>query len=295
MFQYSKTWKNFTKIYIINMTYIYWFTKYAWSDKIWKIPWKLKAWDLFLFWEDYYLSLGDEISFFEQYVYEIREPESKFQLIEKNLISKETIQFINYIVYERYCPYYNAMKYFLPQEINKLIERKIWKKKIKFKDDISFWVEWNKKKNLVNHPKIDSSLLTPLKMRLASLEPSTALRSEWQLITNWQTLIIFPDLRTLINSTDDEFRKQPWVDTLLSTNTQNQKDKSRRNIKQWNTKVIFATHSEIFQNYNNLNKIIIFYPHKRYYANQQDPRYKTLAVVQKMSEIYGCELQIVEN
>ena len=247
------------------MTYLYWFTKYAWSDKIWKVPWKLKAWDLFLFWDEYYLSLWDEISFFEQYVYEIREPEEKFKVIEKNLISKETIQFINYMTYERYCPYYNVMKYFLPQEIDKLIERKVWKKK-----NMSFWTKWNGVKNLINIPKIDSSL-----------------RSEWQV--DWQTLIVFPDLWTLINMTNDNFRKEPWVDTLLSTNTQNQKDKSRRNVKLWNTKVIFATHSEIFQNYSDLKKIIIFYPHKRYYANQQDPRYKTLAVVQKMSEIYKCE------
>ena len=227
------------------MTYLYWFTKYAWSDKIWKVPWKLKAWDLFLFWEEYYLSLWDEISFFEQYVYEIREPEDKFKLIEKNLISKETIQFINYMVYERYCPYYNVMKYFLPQEIDKLVERKVAKKKSNTSDG--------------------------------------------------QTLIVFPDLRTLINSTDDEFRKKTWVDTLLSTNTQNQKDKSRWNIKMWNTKIIYATHSEIFQNYNDLKKIIIYYPHKWYYANQQDPRYKTLAVVQKMSEIYSCDLKIIEQ
>lgn len=227
------------------MTYLYWFTNYAWSDKIWKISWKLKPWDLFQFGEDYYLSFGDEISFFEQYVYEIREPEDKFKLIEKNLISKETIQFINYMVYERYCPYYNVMKYFLPQEIDKLLERKVAKKKVSNSD--------------------------------------------------WQTLIVFPDLWTLINSTDDEFRKKTWVDTLLSTNTQNQKDKSRWNIKTWNTKVIYATHSEIFQNYNDLKKIIIYYPHKRYYANQQDPRYKTLAVVQKLSDIYKCELEIVEN
>ena len=253
------------------MTYLYGFTKYAWSDKIWKIPWKLKAWDLFLFGEDYYLSLGDEIAFFEQYVYEIREPESKFQLIEKNLVSKETIQFINYMVYERYCPYYNVMKYFLPQEIDKLIERKIGKQKT---CNIVLWMEWDEEYNLIKN---------------------SSLHSEWQSITDWQTLIVFPDLRTLINMTDDAFRKQKWVDTLLSTNTQNQKDKSRRNIKLWNTKVIFATHSEIFQNYKNLKKIIIFYPHKRYYSNQQDPRYKTLAVVQKMSEIYQCELQIVEN
>ena len=227
------------------MTYLYWFTKYAWSDKIWKVPWKLKAWDLFLFWEEYYLSLWDEISFFEQYIYEIHEPEEKFKLIEKNLISKETIKFINYMVYERYCPYYNVMKYFLPQEIDKLVERKVAKKKGNTSDG--------------------------------------------------QTLIVFPDLRTLINSTDDEFRKKTWVDTLLSTNTQNQKDKSRWNIKMWNTKIIYATHSEIFQNYNDLKKIIIYYPHKWYYANQQDPRYKTLSVVQKMSEIYSCDLKIIEQ
>lgn len=252
------------------MTYLYWFTKYAWSDKIWKISWKLKAWDLFLFWDEYYLSLWDEVAFFEQYVYEIREPEDKFKLIEKNLISKEAIQFINYMVYERYCPYYNVMKYFLPQEIDKLIERKVWKKKIVLNGIMSFWTKWR--------ILIDSSSLCS---------------SEWQM--DWQTLIVFPDLRTLINMTDDEFRKKPWVDTLLSTNTQNQKDKSRWNIKMWNTKVIFATHSEIFQNYNDLKKIIIVYPHKRYYANQQDPRYKTLSVVQKMSEIYNCELEIVEQ
>ena len=154
------------------------------------------------------------------------------------------------------------MKYFLPQEIDKLIERKIWKKK-----SVSFWTKLG--------ILIDSSL------------------SEHQ--TDWQTLIVFPDLRTLINLTDDEYRKNPWVDTLLSTNTQNQKDKSRWNIKQWNTRVIFATHSEIFQNYNDLKKIIIIYPHKWYYANRQDPRYKTLSVVQKMSEIYSCELEVIEE
>ena len=276
------------------MTYLYWFTKYAWSDKIRKISWKLKAWDLFLFWEDYYLSLWDEISFFEQYVYEIREPEDKFKLIEKNLISKETIQFINYMVYERYCPYYNVMKYFLPQEIDKLIDRKVWKKKVVSNGNVSFWVEWIKLSSFLkegDHEVVESRFSGASVLRTSPFKKGDTLGQD----LNWQTLIIFPDLRTLINMTDDEFRKQPWVDTLLSTNTQNQKDKSRRNIKLWNTKVIFATHSEIFQNYNDLKKIIIFYPHKRYYANQQDPRYKTLAVVQKMSEIYNCKLEIIEN
>lgn len=245
--------------------YLYWFTKYVWSDKISKISWNLKAWDLFLLWDEYFLSLWDDVSFFEQYVYEIRESESKFQLIEKSLISKKTIEFINYMSYQRYCPYYNVMKYFLSHEIDKLISRKISKKSKSLKYEKSSCV-------ISNKSDIDLSFCE-----------------------KWQTLIVFPDLRTLINMTDENFRKQDWIDTLLSTNTQNQKDKSWRNIKVWNTKIIYATHSEIFQDYKDLQKIIIIHPHKRYYSNQQDPRYKTLDAVQKMSEIYNCKLIIYEN
>jgi primosomal protein N' len=111
----------------------------------------------------------------------------------------------------------------------------------------------------------------------------------------WQSLIVFPDLRTLMNIIDEKFMSQAWVDTLLSSNTQNQKDKSWRNIKNWNTNIILATHSEIFQDYKNLKKIVIIRPNKRYYANQQDPRYKTLDVVKRLAEIRNCGLELIEN
>jgi primosomal protein N' len=97
----------------------------------------------------------------------------------------------------------------------------------------------------------------------------------------------------LMNLTTVDFREINWVDVLISTNTQNQKDKSRRNIKMWNTEIVLATHSEIFQNYKKLKKIVIIQSHKRYYASQQDPRYKTLDVVQKLAEIWKCELVII--
>ncbi|HKL44058.1 MAG TPA: hypothetical protein VJ892_02140, partial [Candidatus Absconditabacterales bacterium] len=74
-----------------------------------------------------------------------------------------------------------------------------------------------------------------------------------------------------------------------------QKDKSWRNIKNGNTSIILATHSEIFQNYKDLKKIIIIRPHKRYYSNQKDPRYKTLDVVKKLSEIRDCDLEIIDT
>ncbi len=155
------------------------------------------------------------------------------------------------------------MKLFLPAEINILLDKKTTKK--------------SKAKNI------------PSKIQFSTLDQNIKL--SW----DWQNLIVFPDLRTLMNLTTEDLRSFDWIDTLLSTNTQNQKDKSRRNIKNWNTSVILATHSEIFQNYKNLKKIIIIWPHKRYYSNQQDPRYKTQEVVEKLTEIWGCELEIIDT
>lgn len=244
------------------MTYLYWFTKYAWSDKIWKTDWPFKSGDLLKLWEDYYLVLWKEVSFAEQYVYEIREDISKYQLVEKTLLNKKTIEFIHWMVYWRYAPYYNVIpKLFLPAEIDKLVDRKTTKKKTSFVE---------------------------LELKLWNLNTIS-------LSQNWQNLIVFPDLRTLLNLVDEKFSSQKWVDVLLSSNTQNQKDKSWRNIKNGNTNIALATHSEIFQNYKDLKKIVIVRPHKRYYANQQDPRYKTLDVVKKLSEIRNCELEIVDT
>ena len=34
-------------------------------------------------------------------------------------------------------------------------------------------------------------------------------------------------------------------------------------------------------------------PHKWYYANQQDPRYKVGDVIEEMKKLYGAEVEIV--
>ncbi len=252
------------------MTYLYWFTKYAGSDKIRKTDHKFKSGDLLKLWQEYFLVLWPEVSFAEQYVYQLKEDESKYEIIEKKFLNKQTIELIHRMVYRRYAPYYNVVpKLFLPTEVEKLVDRKVSKKSKTTMSssseakDILFFLNLDSKK--ISFPQ------------------------------DWQTLVVFPDLRTLINLTDEKFTSQQWVDVLLSSNTQNQKDKSRRNIKNGNTNIILATHSEIFQNYKDLQKIIIIRPHKRYYANQQDPRYKTLDVVKKLSEIRNCELEIIDT
>ncbi|MEI8252379.1 MAG: hypothetical protein WCG25_01180 [bacterium] len=73
---------------------------------------------------------------------------------------------------------------------------------------------------------------------------------------------------------------------MKSNDTQNQKDKKWWMIKNGEIKNVFCTHSEIFQDWNDLKKIILIDPYKRYYENQQDPRYSVNEVVKKMLEIH---------
>lgn len=244
------------------MTYLYWFTKYAWSDKIWQGQHKFKDGDLLTFWGEYFLSLWKEVSFFEQYKYFLPAEESEFELVEKKLLNKQTLEFLHWMVYWRYAPYYNVVpKLFLPTEIENLIDKKPSSKPKK----------------------------TILKDNIFSF-----LDQKITLSTDGQNLIVFPDLWTISNMLDDEFLSQTWVELHLSSDSQSKKNKLRRAVSTWETQVILCTHAEIFQNYKNLTKVVIIRPHKRYYANSQDPRYKTLEVVQKLSEIRSCPLEIIE-
>ena len=115
----------------------------------------------------------------------------------------------------------------------------------------------------------------------------------FSLATEGQTLIVFPDLRTMFNTTDEAFRESEGVAFLSATQTEKQKDVHRWEIKKWIKSVILCTYAEIFQDFHDLKKIIFIDPHKRYYANQQDPRYKVGDVLEEMKKLYWAELQIV--
>ncbi|HPC34292.1 MAG TPA: hypothetical protein PLP73_01405 [Candidatus Absconditabacterales bacterium] len=245
------------------MTYLYGFTKYCGSDKVWKVNHKFNTGDLLKLGDEYFLVLGKEISFSEQYKYEIMEDASSFEIIEKNFLNKKTIELLHWMVYWRYAPYYNVVsKLFLSNEVEKLLDKK-----------------QAPKKNKISHK--------------VQINAQTNILQDLQFSPDGQTLVIFPDLRTLTNLVNDEFISQAGVDVLLSSDSQGKKNKSWWDIKNGTTNIILSTHSEVFQNYKKLKKIIIIRPHKRYYANQQDPRYKTFTVVQKLSEIRNAELESI--
>lgn len=103
-----------------------------------------------------------------------------------------------------------------------------------------------------------------------------------------QNLTIFPDIWTAFVKLKT-FEIYHWQSTVI------QKIKLFWEIKQWKRENLICTWSQIFQDRNNLEKITIRYPHRRYYKNQQDPRYNVFDIVKKMKEIYNCQLETFCN
>lgn len=239
--------------------YLYSFSKFSWPDRIFiRDPWKefsrkIKSGDLLRFGEDVFICFGNEISFSELYSYPYQTT-SKPEILYRKLLSKTTVQLIHWMVYQNYSLYRSVMRYFISHEWETLLKK-----------EVKTW----KSKNILPDIKFTTPTHT------------------------WQTLIVFPDLWTIHNMVDEKIFEAPWVSFLYSKQTQTQKDKHRRAIKMWNSNLIFASPSEIFQDFKDLKKIVLIDPHKWYYANQQDPRYKVGAVLEEMKSLYNVELEIL--
>ena len=160
------------------------------------------------------------------------------------------------MVYKRYSTYNNVLKYFVSFEIPQLLA---YESKVK----------WNNKK--LNIDKISITLNE-----------------------SKQNLVIIPDNRSRENQLSGFFSKD-FITHLYSTDTQNRKNQHWREIKKSNVWIIVATQSEVFQPFNNLWTITLVDWYKRYYHNQQDPRYNISEVVKKMQELRKCDVVNLEN
>jgi len=240
--------------------YLYSFDRFFGFDKVCVLAEstgtkKVKAGDLLVFGNQYFLCLWDTLSFPEQYSHLTP---VQATLVYKDFLSAPALQLFHWMVETYYTTYKSVVRLFFADDIQKLLERE-WKLKaqsLKLKAQSRFW-------------KFNCS-------------------------EEGQTLIVFPDLWTMFNQRwNDEMTKRPNVVTLLSSNTQNQKDVHRWEIKKWIKSVIVCTYAELFQDFHDLKKIIFVDPHKWYYAHQQDPRYKVGDVLDEMKKLYGAELEIV--
>jgi primosomal protein N' len=239
--------------------YLYSFDRFFGFDKICLLAEttdkkKVKTGDLLVIGNQYFLCIWKNLAFAEQYQHLTT---VQAELVYKWFLSLSTLKLFHWMVESYYTTYKSVVRLFVAHDIQKLLERenKLKAPSTKHKAVLNFW--------------------------------------NFSCAKEGQTLIVFPDIRTLFNTTDEIFRESDGVACLLAGNTEKQKDVHRWEIKKWLKSVILCTYAEIFQDFHNLKKIIFVDPHKWYYASQQDPRYKVGDVIEEMQKLYGAELEIV--
>ena len=236
--------------------YLFSFKQFAWHDRVFSSP--LSVWkpgDLIQCWTDFLLNIWDEIAFPELIRTQFT-PTSPCEVVYPKFFDEKFLALLHRMVYQRYSTYNNVLKYFVSFEIPQLLARE---EKVK-------WQTKKLKLDKVSIPFIDLK----------------------------QNLVIIPDNRSRENQLSDFF-SQDFITNLYSTDTQNRKDNNRREIKKSKVWIIVATQSEVFQPFSNLWTITFVDWYKRYYHNQQDPRYDVSEVVKKMQELRNCEIINLEN
>lgn len=240
--------------------YLYSFDRFADNDKVFTIENGNKLWkgDLFKIDESYFLCLGSDISWQGKYKTIFKSEISNLNLVKKNFISTKALEVVNFLVYQYYSVYRKIIPLFLDTDVEKMLKYDIYKPKT------------SKYQKILFNSEIYNIEILPEKK-------------------NWQQLVVFPDLWTMENLLDTGKFKN--VEMLISSNTQVKKDKIYWQIKNGYIDTLFCTYSQIFQNWKNLKNIILIDSHKRYYKNQQEPRYYVPTVLAEIAKIYSADFQ----
>lgn len=106
-----------------------------------------------------------------------------------------------------------------------------------------------------------------------------------------QKLFIVPNVWTLMNTDFSSYWISDISYTLHSQSTKKQKAMMFWDINAWEPVHLVCTYSQIFQNWNNLDKIFVFDAHTWRYKHQQDPRYSLLPTINFLSTLFECEVE----
>lgn len=240
----------------MNKYYLYSFNQFYNHDKI-CITYtsnKLNKWDLIMSKNEYLLVLWTEISFQENYNYEISLWE--INLLEKKLLDSNSLQMINHIVYHYYTTYKNVVPLYLWNEIETLINKKTTKNNnnneycLKYLWKYCFDIDYQ---------------------------------------TKWTTIVLLPDLWTIKNCIIKN-KDKITIKELISSSTINQKINNFWLIKNWYYKNVFISPAWLFYPRKKIEQIIIIDSHKWYYKNQQDPRYNSVNLCKYLGNIHNIKV-----
>ena len=105
--------------------FVYSFIRYAGHDRVFIADWDgVSEGDLVIFEHEWYLVLGEDVAWKEQYKYPLRSVSNiPHEVFIPALLSKETLHLLHRFVYERYTTYKNTIPLFLG-DMDELVKRK---------------------------------------------------------------------------------------------------------------------------------------------------------------------------
>lgn len=237
--------------------YLYSFSSLAWQDGVFSAP---TLDPKFKSWDlikndEGYFLVLGEEISFPELYHNLYPNTQDFMLVEQSLLSRWNMALLHRMVYQRFSSYKVVSKLFLDKDILSLLQKR---------------------------PSKLSSKKQKSEITLGKHQIST---------DSSQILIVAPDLWTLNNALLSS------QNALLLTNqdTQSKKNTNRRTIKSWKSQIILTTAAEIFQDFSHLTHVYMLEPQKRYYASQQEPRYKVQSVLEKMAELTWAKFSIINS
>ena len=190
---------------------------------------------------------------------------------------------------------HNSSNLFLPKNL----KEKIIKDKLKLNEKNSFKYEFNynielSKKQIISYNDIIKSKNNKVLLYWLTWSWKTEIYInliKYNLDINKQSLLLIPEI-ILTNQISDKIKKIFWKEVLIinSTITNANKTKYWQDINNNNAKIIIWTRSAIFYPYNNLWLIIIDEEHDNSYISDVSPRYNTIKIAEKITEINSNKL-----
>lgn len=246
--------------------------RYA-NDKVTSVAGEdFKPWSIYEIEGQWGVCLWDEIAFSELIQQKSITPKS-IHLVFESVLSEKTLQCIHRFVNHRYTSYHKTMSLWLG-DIDQLVKYRKTSRKKK-------WGEWS----------IHTILNTELEK--GNLEKVIHWWLQYSLDTKkwWQTLIVFPTVRSMYYHLKDTGLMEMKGSLVLHGQLHaSARSKAFWEIKSWSVHTIYATYSQVFRDWNDLQKIILIDQHAWWYKNFQEPRYFLPTVIEQLKTLWWCEV-----
>lgn len=213
---------------------------------------------------------------------------------EKSFIYGYKIELLKFISKNYFTPIHNSLNLFFPKN---LLE-KIKKDKLNFKKEN---YKYLKQKNIIltkNQENIFLEIMKENEKKFLLFWVTWSWKTEIYIkiiekyLREWkQSLLLIPEI-ILTNQISQRLKKYFWENIIVlnSTVSEAKKTKYFLDIESGEAKIIVGTRSALFAPFSNLWIIIIDEEHDNSYISDQNPRYNSIEIANKISDLNGNKL-----